>query len=96
MITYHQLRTFLTVVRLGNLSKAARELNSTQPTVSSQLHALRDFLGAPLFERPSGKFRLTPAGEMLHRYAEEAVGKLRILQQDVNALLKYGRSMPTR
>jgi DNA-binding transcriptional LysR family regulator len=86
MITYHQLRTFLAVARTGSLTRAARELNATQPTVSLQLHALRNFLGAPLFERPGGRFRLTPAGERLRRYAEESVGGLRSLQQDVAAL----------
>jgi LysR family transcriptional regulator, low CO2-responsive transcriptional regulator len=83
MITYHQLRTFLAVARTGSLTKAARELNATQPTVSLQLRALRGFLGTPLFERPGGRFRLTHAGERLRRYAEDTVGGLRSLQQDV-------------
>jgi DNA-binding transcriptional LysR family regulator len=86
VITYHQLRTFLAVARTGSLTKAAREMNATQPTVSLQLHALRKFLGTPLFERPGGRFQLTPAGERLRRYAEESVGGLRSLQQDVAAL----------
>jgi LysR family transcriptional regulator, low CO2-responsive transcriptional regulator len=86
MITYHQLRTFLAVARMASLTKAARELNATQPTVSLQLHSLRKFLGKPLFERPGGGFRLTPAGEKLRRYAEEVLGGLRILQQDVATL----------
>jgi DNA-binding transcriptional LysR family regulator len=86
MITYHQLRTFLAVARTGNLTKAARELNASQPTVSLQLHALRKSLGAALLERPGGEFRLTPAGEKLRRYAEEVLGGLRILHQDIEAL----------
>jgi DNA-binding transcriptional LysR family regulator len=86
MITYHQLRTFLAVARTASLTRAARELNATQPTVSLQLHALRKFLGKPLFERPGGGFRLTPVGEKLRRYAEEVLGGLRILQQDVATL----------
>jgi DNA-binding transcriptional LysR family regulator len=86
MITYHQLRTFLAVARTGNLTRAARELNATQPTVSLQLHALRDFLGTPLFERPGGSFRLTPAGEKLRRYGDDVLGGLRALQQEVEAL----------
>jgi DNA-binding transcriptional LysR family regulator len=85
-ITYHQLHTFLTVARTGSLTKAARELNASQPTVSLQLHALRDFLGAPLFERPGGSFRLTPAGEKLRRYGDDVLGGLRALRQEVEAL----------
>jgi DNA-binding transcriptional LysR family regulator len=61
-------------------------LNATQPTVSLQLRALRKSLGIPLFERPGGRFRLTPAGEKLRRYAEEALGGLRLLQQELDVL----------
>ena len=86
MITYHQLRTFLMVVRAGSLTKAARELNATQPTVSLQLHALQKFLGKTLLDRNGSGFRLTPAGEKLRRYAEDVVGGLRTLQQDIGAL----------
>src|SRR5712692_11214472 len=69
MMTYNQLRTFLAVVRAGNLTKAARELNASQPTVSLQLRALRKSLGATLIERVDSDLRLTPAGEKLRRYA---------------------------
>jgi DNA-binding transcriptional LysR family regulator len=54
--------------------------------VSLQLRSLRKSLGIPLFERPGGRFRLTPAGERLKRYAEEALEALRELQQDVAVL----------
>jgi len=85
-ITFHQLQTFLAVARSGNLTKVARELNATQPTVSVQLGALRKSFGVPLFERPGGRFRLTPAGERLQRYAEETLEGLRELQQDMAVL----------
>jgi DNA-binding transcriptional LysR family regulator len=64
----------------------ARELNTTQPTVSLQLGALRRSFGIPLFERPGGRFRLTAAGERLQRYAEETLEALRELQQDMSVL----------
>lgn len=85
-ITFHQLQTYLAVARSGNLTKVAREMNATQPTVSLQLGALRKWFGITLFERPGGRFRLTPAGERLQRYAEEAVAALRELQQDMAVL----------
>lgn len=86
MITYNQLRTFVAVARAGNLTRAARELNASQPTVSLQLRALRKSLGATLIERPDNGFRLTPAGEKLRRYAEETLGGLRTLQQEIAVL----------
>src|ERR1700675_4910780 len=85
-ITYHQLQTFLAVARTGNLTTVARELNTTQPTVSLQLSSLRKSLGILLFERPGGRFRLTAAGEKLRRYAEEALDGLRTLHQDIAVL----------
>jgi DNA-binding transcriptional LysR family regulator len=86
MITYHQLRTFLVIARTGSLTKAARELSATQPTVSLQLHALQKFLGKPLLDRDGNGFRLTPSGEKLRQYAEDALGGLRTLQQGIAAL----------
>ncbi len=85
-ITYPQLRTFLAVVRARSLTKAARELNTSQPTVSLQLRALRKSLGATLIERPNNDFRLTPAGEKLRGYAEETLGGLRTVKQEIAAL----------
>src|SRR5712691_10747766 len=76
MITYHQLRTFVTAVRTGSLTRAARELHLTQPSLSLQLRALTRYLDAPLFERHRGRRRLTPAGEKFRPYAEEALAGL--------------------
>jgi LysR family transcriptional regulator, low CO2-responsive transcriptional regulator len=86
MITYHQLRTFVTAVRTGSLTRAARELHLTQPSLSLQLRSLTRYLDAPLFERYRGRLRLTPAGEKFRPYAEEALAGLRILQQDIESL----------
>ena len=86
MITYHQLETFLTVVRAGGPTRAARELKASQPAVTLQMNAVRDFLGTPLYERAGGRFRLTPVGEKLRRYAEDVLGGLRVLQQDAAAI----------
>lgn len=83
MITYRQLRTFVTVARTGSLTKAARELNLSQPTMSLHLAALTRFLDARLFERRDGRLRLTPAGAKLSPYAEEALAGLRLVLQDI-------------
>lgn len=86
LITYHQLRTFLAVIRTASLTKAARELNTSQPTVSLQLRALRKSLGTDLLERSGNGLHVTPSGEMLRRFADETLGGLRILQQDLAGL----------
>ena len=46
----YQLRSFVTVVKLGNLTRAAEELHVTQPAVTAQIKALEEELGLTLFE----------------------------------------------
>ncbi|MFR3205293.1 MAG: LysR family transcriptional regulator [Oscillospiraceae bacterium] len=45
------LRYFLTVAKEQNFTKAAEQLNITQPTLSRQLSALEEELGTSLFIR---------------------------------------------
>ena len=47
--TLRQLRTFLAVVEIGNISTAARSLNLTQPAASQQLRELERVLRVRLF-----------------------------------------------
>lgn len=68
------LQYFLAVAREENITKAAESLYITQPTLSRQLGALEEELGAILFERGgSKKTVLTEAGLLLKRRAEEIV-----------------------
>ncbi len=84
MITFGQLRTFLTVSRLGSLTEAARELGTTQPTVSLQIKTLSSEVRAPLLERRGRGVRLTPIGEAMCAYAREVLEGLRALQQEAS------------
>ena len=45
------LRYFVTVVREGSITAAAKSLHVTQPTLSRQLAALEDELGHLLYQR---------------------------------------------
>lgn len=67
------LRYFLMVAREQSFTKAARQLNITQPTLSRQLAALEDELGARLFERSRHSIILTADGLLLKRRALEIV-----------------------
>ena len=53
------LRYFLTVAKEQNFTKAAEQLNITQPTLSRQLAALEEELGTALFIRGSRSITLT-------------------------------------
>lgn len=64
-ISQQQLRAFEATARLQSVTRAARELHVSQPTVSVQLRQLSELVGEPLFEAQGRGIRLTHAGEAL-------------------------------
>lgn len=68
------LRYFLAIAREENISRAAEVLHITQPTLSRQLSQMEEELGVILFERGTRRIRLTDAGVLLRRRAEEIIG----------------------
>lgn len=65
-----QLEAFVTIVREGSFSKAAKALYRTQPAVSQIIRRLEDEIGQPLFDRSSRRGVLTDAGQVLLEHAE--------------------------
>ena len=76
---WHLFRAFLAVVREGSLSRAARVLGTTQPTMGRQVAALEVSLGVKLFTRSldglsptDAGLRLIPSVEAMAAAAETA------------------------
>lgn len=69
--TNQQLLAFETTARLLSMTAAARELNTSQPTVSIQLRELAESVGLPLFEQQGKKLALTEAGRELQETVRE-------------------------
>ena len=67
------LKYFLMVAREENITKAARLLHITQPTLSRQLIQLEEELGVQLFHRGKYHVTLTNDGMLLKRRAQEIV-----------------------
>lgn len=65
------LKYFLTVAQEENITKAAKLLHITQPTLSRQLMSLEEKLGVQLFYRSRHKIMLTEDGLLLKRRAGE-------------------------
>lgn len=87
MIDRYQLRYFLAVVDAGNFSRAAAQVNVTQPTLSVGIGKLEKGLGARLFLRNSQRVQLTEAGVRLLAHA-------RAIEREFNDL--EGRVSQTR
>ena len=97
---FEKLRTFYTIARTKSFTKAAEELNLTQPAVSSQISSLEEKYGIRLFERIGRKVYLTKAGEVLLPYAEKIIAmfeeaKLAItkIKDPTFGKLNFGASM---
>ena len=67
------LRYFLEVAREGSITRAAKRLHISQPTLSKQLKDLEAELGKKLFVRGSCNVRLTDEGMLLRRRAEDSL-----------------------
>jgi LysR family nitrogen assimilation transcriptional regulator len=82
-----ELRYFHSVARTGNFGRAARELNITQPAVTTQVSKLEEGLGTQLLIRHGRGVTLTPAGVCL---AERIDVIMRLLATPLAASLGAG------
>jgi DNA-binding transcriptional LysR family regulator len=71
--TISLFRTFIRVVEAGSFTRVAQEQNSSQPTVSRQVAALEEHLGARLFTRTTRKLTLTDDGRGFYERAKLAI-----------------------
>ena len=63
MINEKQIEYLLTVMREGNITKAAKQLYVSQPALSQMILGIERELGTELFDRDQSPLRLTYAGE---------------------------------
>ena len=68
---YRFIEVFYSVFNHGSVTKAARELNVTQPSVSKILSQSESDLDIKLFERINKKMVPTPEAKILFPYAEK-------------------------
>ena len=67
----HKLKVFCTVAETRSFSKTSEIIHLTQPAVSLQIQSLEEVYETKLFDRSSSTVALTPAGEVLYKYAKE-------------------------
>ena len=85
-LDWNLLRSFVVLAQSRSITDAAQRLRLTQPSVSTALKRLEDRVGKRLLDRAPGRFRLTPAGELLYREAVEihgAIYRLSTLMRDM-------------
>lgn len=77
---YKNYDYFLTIVKLGSLTKAAEALYITQPSLSKYLSRLEENLNIQLFDRSRSPLVLTYAGQLYYDYINSIVKLTQRLQ----------------
>ncbi len=75
-VTLQQLRIFWAVAHSPSLTRAAKQLGLTQPSLSQQIAKLEQALDGRLFSRVNNQLVLTDAGRFLLRKAETILAEL--------------------
>lgn len=90
---FHQLAYFVAVAETRHFTRAAELSRVAQPSLSKQIRALEEDLGAPLFIRARGNITLTPAGEALLPLARRILADLETARREVQEVtgMRRGR-----
>jgi DNA-binding transcriptional LysR family regulator len=98
-IRFDYLKTFLTVTRTHSFSVAAKELGTSQGTISHHIAALEEYFNAELFKRTANGVEVTQAGATLKETAEnilqqaqEAKAKISSAKQTLSGTIKIAAS----
>jgi len=96
-LNLRQLEVFYFVAKKKSFTRAAEELNVTQPAVTIQVKSLEKALNLKLIQQVGKKVHLTEEGELLYQYAEkifdlvsEADDKMRDFKKLMRGTLQIG------
>lgn len=81
-----QLAYFVKVVEVGNITRAAEQLNLAQTALGIQIRNLEDSLQIQLLDRHSRGVSATPAGMLLYQRAIEILQRIEETRRDLIAL----------
>ena len=87
-MTLRELRYLVALADRAHFGRAAEDCHVSQPTMSTQIRKLEEYLGATLIERNAKSIALTPVGQ-------EVVEKARQIVSQVDALLSATRAPRT-
>jgi DNA-binding transcriptional LysR family regulator len=91
-------RIFLTVCDTGSMTRAAKNLYMTQPSVSQAITEMEKEYGVRLFERLNHRLYLTTSGERLRFYANHILNlseqaRRELAEQGAGGSLRIGASL---
>src|SRR5215469_1063903 len=76
LMEVRQLQIFRTLAEELNFTRTAERVHTVQSNVTSQIKALEEELGVPLFDRLGRRVALTDAGRRFQPFAEQALASM--------------------
>lgn len=92
-MNWNQLQYVITIAQEKNITKAARKLFISQPSLSLSIQALEKETGVTLFERLHGEISLTYAGTLFYEWAVSTLHSRDQLNLKLNDISKERRSI---
>jgi DNA-binding transcriptional LysR family regulator len=86
-MTLKQLEYFLAVCKYENITRAAENLHISQPSITTSIKNLEDYLGVTLIDRSSKKISITGEGNLL---AKRVVGILNLVEDTTEEIREFG------
>jgi len=90
-VTLRHLRAFESVARLSSFTRAAEELQMSQPALTMAIRQLEDMVGASLFDRTTRRVALTPEGSDFVPTAQRLLHDFDLAIQDIRTVAKRRR-----
>ena len=81
MLHLRDLYCFTLVYEARSFSRAADSLDTVQSLVSTRIHRLEEFIGAPLFVRLHRGVMPTTKGEVLFQYAQRVLLEVQAMER---------------
>lgn len=86
-MTIRHLKLYVEVFREMNITKAAENLNMTQPTITRAIQELENHYGVKFFDRINKRLSPTEAGNKFYAYAANTIGAYEYMEE---GMLKWG------
>ena len=83
----HQLKYFYVIAQCESLTKAARKLHISQPSLSRCLHSLESELGTPLFDRVGRNIVLNETGRFVLDKAIGVINSVNDIKQETEKFI---------
>ena len=84
MLDFRRLLYFCTIVEQGQISRAAKSLHISQPTLSQSLRELEDELGLTLIHRTGGSWQVTERGQSFYQEAQRILTQVDDLARNIS------------